>query len=385
MKLTKRQGGLLAIALAGLIVLTLIVAPGGSSLRRGSTYSRSPDGYGAWYAFMQARGTPVQRWQKPLADLLRSPAAAEQPAAKITLLQISNGTTERPFATRDGRHSTLNIDEDWLKRGNVMVYLGVKPPVSQAPFSSQLASPAGAVQIETSRRYTPLNQLQIRLRDDFGAVVWQEEIGDGRIIYAATPSLAANAYQATPGNFELLAKLVTEPGYPIWVNEYAHGYRDAATQQQEARGNLFSYLAQTPLLLVALQAIVLLSVLIWTQNQRFGAALSHQPPAVDNSEAYIQAMASVLRKAESSQFVVETIGKAEQLELQKSLGLGSDPIAPETLLAAWSQQTGQPAATLETALAPVRVRRRLSEPDLLRWMDALRQVWRSLPSRRPMP
>ena len=29
-------------------------------------------GYGAWYAFMQQRGTPVQRWQKPFSTMQQS-------------------------------------------------------------------------------------------------------------------------------------------------------------------------------------------------------------------------------------------------------------------------------------------------------------------------
>jgi hypothetical protein len=52
MTLSKRQIWILAIALAALVIISLFAAPGGRQQQSGSTYGRSPDGYGAWYAFI---------------------------------------------------------------------------------------------------------------------------------------------------------------------------------------------------------------------------------------------------------------------------------------------------------------------------------------------
>lgn len=408
MSLSKRQIWLLAIALATLVLISLFAAPGSKRLQSGSTYGRSPDGYGAWYALMESRGVTIHRWQKPLKSLFQPddskmpaietqlpagalaatdlafaiaplsrnahpaafPAALSSPTSPITLLQVLTDETTALSGT------TL----DWVKRGNVLIQLGSRARATRAPFDSTIASPVGNVRIQTSRRDTTIgaeNSKEPVLSDAFGSVVAQRAIGRGRLISASTPHLAANAYQDAPGNFEFLAKLVTEPGLPIWVDEYSHGYKDAAVIKQES-GNLLEYLAKTPLLLVLIQAAVMLLVLVWGQNQRLGAAIALPKPTVDNSEAYIQAMAGVLRKAESSQFVVTSVCKAEQLQVQKALGLGTEPLPLSTLLAAWTQQTNQPTTMLEAALNPIKRPRRASEAELLTWLNAIQIVKQQL-------
>ncbi|XHX77132.1 MAG: DUF4350 domain-containing protein [Stenomitos frigidus ULC029] len=397
MTLSKRQIWLLAIALAALVIISLFAAPGGNRQQSGSTYGRSPDGYGAWYAFMESRGVTIQRWQKPLKSLFQpderptptietnnpkqtagaqrrrdaeismavtaSPAASS--ASPITLLQVSSGEPLSVASTA------------WVERGNVLLLLGARSPITNAPFASAIDSPAGAVQIHTSRREVDRNtKIEPLLRDAFGSVVWQQPMGQGRVIFASTSHLAANAYQEAPGNFEFLATLVAATNLPIWVDEYSHGYKDTEVIQQED-GNLVSYLAKTPLLLVLIQVIVIMLVLLWGQNQRLGPAIALTTPIVDNSEAYIQALSAVLRKAESNQFVVDTICKAEQLAIQKALGLGTEPLPLPTLLAAWTQQTGQPAAILEAALNTDRPRR-VSETELLKWLELMQTVRQQL-------
>ena len=362
-----------AIGLLALVLLSLFAAPRTAS--SGSTYGRAPDGYGAWYAYMQQQGAPIQRWRKPFSQLIepekphegtsiRFPAkpATSQPTP-LTLLQIS-----------PGRGLGIGTPtEDWFKQGNVLVQLGVQPPPTQATFRSLLDSPVGKVKIETSRRASTEQSL---LKDQYGAVVWQEPIGEGRIIYAATPYLAANAYQDEPGNFKFLEKLVTAPGYPIYVDEYLHGYKDQETIAHEASGGVLAYLFKTPLLLVTVQAAVVLLVLFLGKNQRLGAPLKLIEPQPDNSQAYIHALATVLRKAGSSDFVKDTIGKAEQLNVQRSLGLGTTELLdPQAVIAAWQQQ-GRSAEALAAVLR--RDERRLSDGELLSWVRAIEGVRRQV-------
>jgi len=390
MKLNRRSLWMGAIALLALVVLTLFVAPNRTPWQSGSTYGRSPAGYGAWYAYMQQQGTPLQRWQKPLTELFGNAVPQPQkttaqtsgrlvtdvisdiakattipPNGRITLLRIS----DNPFVLE-------NFKSDWVAQGNILVLLGVSTRVTKAPFSSSVPTPLGIVRVETSRRHHADDGS--RLGDSFGAVVWEQAIGQGKVIYASTPYLAANAYQDYAGNYEFLAKLVTEAGYPLWVDEYLHGYKDKQVIQRETGGNIVTYLAKTPLMLIAVQAFIVLLVLLWGQNRRFGQAIALTPPVVNNSQAYIQAMAQVLQKAESSEFVVEAIAKAEHLTVQRALGLGTDTLPPETIVAAWVQQTQRPASELQAILTPRR--HHLSEPDLLRWLEQIQQMRRQLPS-----
>jgi len=371
-----------AIALLVLLGLSFFAAPA-NNLRQGSTYSRSPDGYGAWFAYMQAQGKPIQRWQKPIDQLFNAdkppvPSATEisdrhqglpqsaPPQSPITLIQIDNS----------GSWATA-ANPDWIKQGNVLVLLGTQILVTQAPFRSSLSSPMGNVKVETSRRFTSSAQRspepyagEIRpiLRDAYGAVVWEEAIGKGRLIHSSTAFLAANAYQDEPGNFKFLAQLVTDSGHPIWVDEYIHGYKDPDTVTSGKSQSLLGYLAKTPLLIVGTQTLVLLLTLIWGQNRRLGAPQKLIEPSEDNSTAYIQALAGVLQKANSSHFVVETIAKAEQIQLQRALGLGTALLDPQVVSAAWHQQTGQPAAQLQAILDVPQGDRHPSDSELLAWL-----------------
>jgi hypothetical protein len=380
-----------------LIAITLFFAPRSSRLLQGSTYGRSPGGYGAWYAYMQERGTPVQRWQRPLTELLKpsqfdpdnapdtvpigfsaaDTIAQTAPTTPMTLVQVSSGVPLHLF------------NWDWVNQGNVLVLLGVRGPVTTAPFSSSLESPVGGVKVETSRRSLQTRsfvnpgttewEFEDLLRDAHGAVVWRETVGRGSVILSTTSHLAANAYQDEPGNFEFLAQLLTEIGYPIWVDEYSHGYKDEEAIVQENSENIIFYLSRTPLLLLAVQAGVMLLVLIWEKNRRLGPAIALETSASDNSKAYIQAMAGVLQKANSGKFVVEMVGKAEQLNVQRSLGLGTDLLEPQVVAAAWTQQTGRPATELAEIFNFIDNHAQISERELLVWLDKVQTVRRHLP------
>lgn len=376
----RRQVWIAVLVVLGMIVLSLFSAPTTTGLRQGSTYSRAPDGYGAWYASVQAQGIEIQRWQKPLEQLPPGQAKTipidnrqgQAETAPITLLQIANG------------QGWLNApDRDWIAQGNVFIQLGVglggvtgvNMAVTEAAFTSTLSSPVGAVKIQTSRRAETTvadRETQTVLADPYGSVVWSEAIGQGQLIVSITPHLAANAYQDEPGNFALLTQLVTAADYPIWVDEYLHGYADSTDTAEAPSETVVSYLARTPVLLVIVQLVIGLLLCVWGLNQRLGTPIPLRSPPPPNSQAYIQALAAVLRKANSSEFVVKTIGKAEQRHVQQHLGLGLDPVEPTVVIATWKQRHPHSTADLEALLKLATQPRRLSSQELLTW---LRQVW----------
>ncbi|TVQ21966.1 MAG: DUF4350 domain-containing protein [Leptolyngbya sp. DLM2.Bin15] len=407
----KRPWILGALAIAALLLLTLGLAPGGSNLQ-GSTYNRTPFGYGAWYAQMrQDCSLDIRRWQRSLDDLpgfYRQ--AREQPPQAITLLRFY-GEFVQPWALQ------RSTPEDWVNRGNVIIHVGVRSPVTRAPFRSQVDTSVGPVQVETRRRMDlddleepqedvgPVEQVSMTLpsatddeaiADEYGTVVWQEAVGAGRVIYVVPPFLAANAYQTTLQNFAYLTQLVTEPGLPILVDESLHGYSEAADQEAiadpeeacpprpELEGftveelpplppppTLWGYLAKTPLLIVATQAIALLVLLLWDQNRRFGPPQIIPPVTVDNSQAYINALAGVLMKAGCQPFMVNLILQAERRRLQTFLGLHDHDLSPEAIAQAWSQQTHHPPDDVVALLTP---KQSMSQQDLLLWLRTIQRV-----------
>jgi Domain of unknown function (DUF4350) len=357
MKRNQRVAWLGAVVLAVIILLTTIAAPN-TPINSGSTYNRAPDGYGAWYAFMQDKNISIQRWQKPFRDL---------PATKnpVTLLQVNGNLKDM---------ETYPQQEEWVKKGNNLVILGIKQPVTAAAFSTQHQSDFGNVKIDTRRRYNISKEEKFTLGDKFGAIIWQRKYGKGTVILATTPYLAANAYQDNESNFKLLADLVTKNSQKVFVDEYIHGYKDKDAKKEAGEENLFNYFAKTPLFPAFIQLIVLLLVLIWAENRRFGKPITLEIPVIDNSQAYIQALAGVLQKAESTDFVVEMLGKEEKIQLQKALGLSQIPLDNQVLLKIWEEQTGTKAEKLNTVLQLPLQKRRISERELISWLEK----WRNL-------
>ncbi len=363
------------IGLAAIAVLLLLIflAPSRNPYQSGSTYGRGPDGYGAWYATLQRQGITLQRWQKPFTELTHLVAPQG-----VTLLRVNPIATETTLVAEESR---------WVAAGNTLIVLGVQQPVTPAPFRSRHETPVGPVRIDTRRRY-PRRQIPAaiqateRLGDRFGAIVWQQAIGQGQAIFVVTPHLAANAYQNEVGNFPFLTQLVTQTDQPIWVNEYIHGHRDREIQVQEGRDNWASYLGQTAWVWVVVQGSFLLLLLIWANNRRLGPAARLPEPEIDNTQAYIGALASVLQQAGSHGFVLDRIGQAEKQPLQQVLGLGTGPIATAALIAAWREQTGQSATDLEAVLTPLtHPPPKLSEAELRDWLAALHRLQQQLPAR----
>jgi len=386
MKKISRKQWIVGIAIAVMILLTVIVPPNRSQVNTGSTYDRTPSGYAGWYEFMSTQGVKVQRWQKPFQDLdqkLKKP---------ITLIRI-----------KPERDSIDYAEAEWIEKGNHLIILGIGAEVTNAPFSSVISSKVGGVKIESSRRrgYTqsyPNEQLALTglntahaknseqnseqkkstpenkklLSDEFGSIVWRsDEYKKGTFIAAITPYLAANTYQNEEGNYKFLANLATVSKTPIYVDEYIHGYKDPDVNKPEAEKSWISYLMATPLFAGLAQALVVLIIFVIAQNFRFGQAIAPDSATINNSQAYIEALSSVLQKAQRREFVWEAIAKAEQRKLQQKLGIGKQA-DQETTIRAWVQQTGRSASEIEHLLTSPRTK--ISEQELSKLLQDWQKV-----------
>jgi Domain of unknown function (DUF4350) len=362
-------------AVAIVILIIVVNAPSSSERLKGSSYSIEPQGYGAWYQKMVDQGVSIERWRKPAEEIFN-----KYPNG-TTLLQVNSEL--HPFVLG-------TAEQQWIERGNTLVVLGLKAPANDLEFSQNLPSPQGQVKIETTRRfqvdeekassYFRLPKIPENVvSDNMGAVVWKSSIGKGQVILATTPYLAANAYQDFPANYDLLTALATTDRQRVVVDEYLHGYRDAkdpnAKNAEVTKKNLLTYFIDTPLLVAFVNLCLVLGILIWQQNRRFGAVIIPQLPQIDNSSAYIQALGGVLRQAQSSEFVVQNIGKAEQLKLQQQLGLGNKQLVDrQTLVDAWQAQTKLPAADLPVILQLATGQQRLTEAELQQWLTQLQAM-----------
>lgn len=372
--LRQRKWLLIAIAIAVVVVLTLIAAPnsGGTRIDNGSSYGRKPDGYGAWYEYMSQREVPIERWHKPFSRLV------EENVRDATLIQIYGKTN--PFNLSAPK-------QKWIAQGNTLIILGVDRPATAAPFARSIPyrlQPLSEdlIEIETSRRYRQQTQgiAETILGDRYGAVVWSEQVGSGKVIYCTTPYLAANAYQNSPDNYQFLAELASQ-NKAILVDEYIHGYRNqgkgnssSSDGDRDRAENVLTYLANTPWLLLFIQTIIITAVVSVSALRRFGKPVVVDRAIADNSTAYIDALAGVLEKANSTDFVVDTISKDERRKLQISLGLGKSLVDDSTLVAAWKQQKKQPATELSQVLQIESNNQKISDARLITWIQKWQRI-----------
>jgi len=354
MKLSRRTIVGLAIAFIAFILLIFLSAPNNST-NSGSTYSNAPQGYGAWYAYMLNRKLPVQRWEKPLNNFLSK--------EKGTLLRVFPSKSPSNISTEE---------RNWIAKGNTIIQLGVPAPPTAANFSQSIEHPLGIIQIESSRRLGLTGEKKAILSDRFGVIIRQKKIENGKLIQVTTPYLAANAFQDAAGNYALLAELVRETT-PIWVDEYLHGYKDKQSIEATRESSWFIYLAKTPLLAIAIQSFILLCVIIWSTNQRFGLSREIEVVKTDNSKVYIHSLAMVLARAGASEFVMQVIGKSEKIHLQKRLGLGTKILSHQELLRAW-EETGRSKSQLTKLLEPLEQKKRISEKQLLLWLERWQRI-----------
>ena len=348
---------LIFIIIAAAIVLTLLAAPSNNKLLAGSTFGKSPNGYGAWYQYMTEQGVKIERWQKPFSEL--KPNENKISFIKIVPPQI------RQF------YQLSNTENKWINEGNTMVVLGTNATATAASFNTTQSYKNLDIKIATTlRKQSPEKPI---LEDDYGAIVWQENIGEGKIIYAVTPYLAANAYQSNADNYQFLAQLVNHNSL-ILVDEYLHGYKDQEViKKEKQQNNVLSYLSKTIWLPITIQIIILIIIAIIFNLHRFGQPTLIQKTQIDNSQAYIQALAGVLEKAECSDFVVETITKDEKLQLQHSLGLRKGNISDDILLSEWAQATGKDSEQLEQLLKFAHSNSRLNYAQLIKWVQKWQQ------------
>jgi hypothetical protein len=386
-KLFKKYWHFILLAVIAIVLITLVSAIGGDVRQPGSSYSMAPNGYSTWYQMMSDRGIKIQRWQKSLPALSNFPDYQ----TGVTLLQV-NPQLERLALT--------NLQEEWVSQGNTLVILGVTAPAWEIPFRSKLESSQGDVRVETTRRFGLSISRSTKeqkadtdsiLSDGAGSVVSQFKLGKGVVIIVTTPHLAANAYQDSRPNYELLAELVTKDRQQVLVDEYIHGYRDrksvaplpagseSEVESEDGADETLAYLFKTPLLLVFINLILGLLVLIWQQNRRFGKVVIPKPIEVDNSEAYIQALGGVLQQANSSEFAVQNIGRFEQLAWQQKLGLGKERLVEsQILINAWEERVQLPSDDLRFVLQLMTGARRLTPIELTNWLEKIRKIGRQL-------
>jgi Domain of unknown function (DUF4350) len=364
---------------AGLLVLSIIViAAASQSDPRGSTYGKTSSDYSQWYTFMEQHGHPIRKWQKPYGQLKTLKGQGQ------TFIQIAGLEAQ---TTPDLQDPAVL---DWVERGNTLIQLSWTGTVTGAPFSSAIESKQGPVRIETSRRYklgsTKSKDEVAEVKDRFGSVIWSYSLGKGRIIQSTYPWIAANVYAQQNENFRVLEALATRQEDTIWVDEWLHGYRDPTSDSGVAdreEESPWEYLSRQPIAVIAEQGMVLLFLLIWGKNQRFGTMTRRIIPPRNSSEQYIQALADTLDANGHTEYVLAMLGQSFRQRLQSQLGMvgvgrGETAVADRAIAEQWASVTGRPSQVLLELLEKTQREKRLGERAVLSWVQDSEAILREL-------
>ena len=138
---------------AGLLLFTLLSAPN-NPRSDGSTYSRSPEGYGAWYAYVERSGQSIDRWEKPLPVLFGTDRSGpyQNDVQEISDSHSSTRSpTYSPIKSPSSIRTTLiqitseadsaRIDRRWIEQGNRVILIGTskdKTQLTNADFHSEV-------------------------------------------------------------------------------------------------------------------------------------------------------------------------------------------------------------------------------------------------------
>jgi Domain of unknown function (DUF4350) len=357
------------VLIAALCLILIVTATAPTSYPKGSSYDNALNGYAQWYRFMETQQHPVKRWRRAYSQLS---------GTGQTMIQVAD--VEGFQSAELGASEILN----WVKNGNTLIELSWAGSVTGAPFVSDLPTPKGAVRIETTRRYEPRSFDEALLKDEFGTVIGLKTFQKGEVIKIAYPWLGAGNYVNQGGNFQALADLATQRKGTIWVDEWIHGYRDKETTSVlsgDKTQDLWDYFAQRPIAVIAGQGVLLLLLLLWGQNQRFGALTRIAPPPRNSNEQYIQALADTLNTHGHTEYVLALLGQSLRDRLKSRLSLVGADLAGDgdgAIAAQWATVTGRPASELLELLEQSSAKKRLRDSELLAWVQQADTILRGL-------
>lgn len=303
---------------------------------RRTTYSARPGGTKALYETLRRLDYPVKRNTDVLSDRIDDGA----------LFVIS---PETPVSQTE-----LNGLRKWVERGNILIMADNQPPVSDtdktphvdsaAPVIPSFLSPgiysvgiAGYDRIDllepifkSKHGITPMGALHKSKKkivkkdappvislfeDDMGPVVAFSSYGDGCVILLSDGWPLSNRGISHNGNFRMVLNALQrrDPGRKLTVtfDEFHHGYG--------SEKGIMSLLGTPARLGLAVIALAFL-LLVFAASRRFGRPVPLMEGARQRGE-YLSSIASLLRKAHSTDLVRKELGQRFLADVAQSVGV----------------------------------------------------------------
>lgn len=124
--------------------------------------------------------------------------------------------------------------------------------------------------------------------------------GSGQIVFLSDPYIVSNAGISLVDNAQLAINIVNANGGTIAFDEYHHGYGTSENK-------FFSYFADTPIISIGIQALLLVGFIFFTQSRRFARALPADEPSRLSKLEYVSAMAELQQRTKAYDLAIENI------------------------------------------------------------------------------
>ncbi len=299
-----KRAGIVMLILALLAVWLIAFRTATVGADTPSVYSRKARGLAAVYAYLKKRGIEAIPWERPLAELPRTPGALILAAPFESPVGDSDESAIRSWLNRGGSIVLLTSgDEPELAESRLFeifrVPAAVVPPppplgylawrrwclrdlrLTRSPRAGE-GIPGAAVVRAGSFRASPNAAARILLEDPAGAPSeFLMHRGKGLVLVVNNASMWANAWIAQEGNLdqvEASLRLAAPSRAPVIFDEWHHGHQVVpATERSTVIG---------PFELLVAHLLLIYGLALWTLSRPAGprhGSLSGGAPSVERS------------------------------------------------------------------------------------------------------
>ncbi len=269
-----------------------------------------------------------------------------------------------PF-TRKVETSEISSLKRWVEQGGTALYLISSParpldtadtifgtvaviPGDPHPQSLPISIPDNtyfnqvhSLYLQSEVRLAPSSSSGFRIdaRDKSGILIMHRSLGKGKLVVAAAVNLASNDGIQADDNAIFLMNVANaackNSSFTVSFDEYHHevGF--------ESKGQSLGIISYAPRSVrwVFWQFVILMGLLVYNGNRRFGRPRISSPPVFRRSSEYIRAMSRFIRKAHGADVALIPIYLQFIKELQEACHLtGDTPV--DRLLDETSRHTG---------------------------------------------
>lgn len=240
---------------------------------------------------------------------------AVQPSRFASSVQISFGRDENiPIPTP----TPFIIEDDY------------EPPPPAKPNSNQkiITAPAAEPEDEINQPAAPF----VHISNDKKNILVDYPYGAGQIVYLTDPYIVSNSGISLVDNAQLGINVVTSRDGLIAFDEYHHGYGASA-------GSILNYFAETPVVPIFGQIILLIVLGLFSQSRRFARPLPADEPNRLSKLEYVSAMAELQQRTKAYDLAVENIFSEFRRSTTRLFGMDNFSTSRKDLAKAIAERT----------------------------------------------